>query len=312
MSIGVWEWVVCLPKEFELIWRGDISYVNALYLICLLAFMSNWTFRTCSKLAPLLPGLSLVSTISAELILAIRVVALWGRNRIVTGVTGALLSAEIGVMIAATTKYVALELPPGGSGCFATGTPGGRSLVILYWVLPCVFDAVVFGLTMWKAWQYTRSIGGGTPLLSVVIRDGTLIFFIIFLSNVVNVAFYAQTNTGIQPINSPFTVIITSMMACRLVLNLKSSGTRFLSEHSHHEHANLKHHPTCNRDTLRHGRRGHPDDDMEMQRSAQSRHEAPKVIYVQTDQVICVEGGAGSNMDIRKHSASPTGLDSPI
>lgn len=238
VAVGVWDCIVCFPKEYYQIWKSPNSMFKYLYITCryggllalsfiLTAFTSNWTFERCSRVAPLLPGLGLISTLSSDALLSIRTIALWEKNKYVTyGLVGLLLM-DTGCLIASSVNFVALQLPPGGTGCYATGAAGGRSLAILYWSVPLAVSALVFWLTMHRALIYWRRGGGGiNPLLKIIIRDQTMYFAVIFAFNLLNVIFYSQNEVGLQPLNSPFAVMITSILSCRLVLNLKGERGR--------------------------------------------------------------------------------------
>lgn len=74
------------------------------------------------------PGLGLISTMSGELILTLRVIALWNKSRILMIALFMLLTAEAAILIVAATQFFPAPVPVGTGGCFATGSPGGHSL----------------------------------------------------------------------------------------------------------------------------------------------------------------------------------------
>ncbi|KAJ3509242.1 hypothetical protein NLJ89_g5327 [Agrocybe chaxingu] len=60
-------------------------------------------------------------------------------------------------------------------------------------------------------------------LLNVLVRDGTLYFFVIFLVNLVNAFLFFLAPNNLKSVATTLSVMLTSVMISRLVLNLRSA-----------------------------------------------------------------------------------------
>ncbi|KAJ3513298.1 hypothetical protein NLJ89_g3026 [Agrocybe chaxingu] len=94
------------------------------------------------------------------------------------------------------------------------------------WIAPLVTDSCLFVLTLWRARRYLRNGGYADQklrIVQIVLRDGTLYFFVIFLANLMNTMIYFFSSAlDLKAIGASFSQLITSVMVSRLVLNLRS------------------------------------------------------------------------------------------
>ncbi|KAG6872365.1 hypothetical protein C0995_010284 [Termitomyces sp. Mi166 len=115
---------------------------------------------------------------------------------------------------------VPAELPPGFIGCIPNPKTGtGIRLSSLY-IAALVFDATIFVLTLGRAIYY-RFTGSVIPLATLIIRDGTLYFAVIFIVNLTNVFLLSA---DLSAINAPFATMITAILVARLMLNLRAAA----------------------------------------------------------------------------------------
>ncbi|KAJ7101348.1 hypothetical protein B0H15DRAFT_815760 [Mycena belliarum] len=87
------------------------------------------------------------------------------------------------------------------------------------WAGLAVFDCMIFLLTLYKAFSRRRPIGTG--LFTVLLRDGSIYFGVILMSNLSNILTFALGDDFTRGMPTTFTNIISSIMITRLMLNLR-------------------------------------------------------------------------------------------
>ncbi|KAH9953087.1 hypothetical protein BC827DRAFT_1250848 [Russula dissimulans] len=115
------------------------------------------------------------------------------------------------------------EIPvlSGFVGCSEfTPSLGGR-LATIAWVNMLVIDSVTFSLTLYKAF----TIGRGIRLLDVIVRDGTMYFFIVFIMNLVNILILRYSPPLRRTSTTVLTNVLSSTLMSRLVLNLREQNS---------------------------------------------------------------------------------------
>ncbi|KAJ6616643.1 hypothetical protein B0H10DRAFT_2036380 [Mycena sp. CBHHK59/15] len=235
-SILVWDWLSCLPQEWKYIWKakrpwGPIKILYFLvryYTLMVLVvtdvwFFANWSESSCAKHVRILPGVAVLIDLSVELVLALRVYALYGCDRTI-GIFLIVFSAGfLGVMIAVPIlAFDYTRLPSWPGPCIVTGKPSiaGPKFIVAFYAAPMTFDIVMTAMTVYKALR--QQPYGGSSLVNRIVRDGLLYFFAISSLNLLNVIFFVQSNTLIQAINAPMSIQLSSVLCCRLILNLRA------------------------------------------------------------------------------------------
>ncbi|KAG0145141.1 hypothetical protein CROQUDRAFT_659087 [Cronartium quercuum f. sp. fusiforme G11] len=235
-AVALWDWIICLPKEYRRIWKAPMSLIKILYfanryytlanlIFVLYGFNSSMTASQCNNFYKWEPGLASFTTIFAEAILVIRTYALWGKNKwILAGLmTGFLL--ECVVLLYAVTQFQAVPTrdptdPDSRGACIAGGGPGGHDWSMAYWVSPIIMDTLMLILTSIRALQY-RNRGVRSSVFQTFVRDGILYFAVVFVVNLINTIFYSLPNQALQAVNSPMSLLMTSIMCSHIVLSLR-------------------------------------------------------------------------------------------
>ncbi|KAH8923160.1 hypothetical protein BT69DRAFT_1281652, partial [Atractiella rhizophila] len=231
-SVTVWDWILALPKEYERIWKNPWSLIKVLYLfnrywtilvlgLSLGSFLSNFTQQTCDRFVIWIPALCMWVTVCSECILLVRTYAIWQKNKYVLWGLITLLTGEIAVLL--TSLHIFRPVPISGVGpCIATGgSKNGKDFTVAYWVSPIVFDTVVLILTLYRCIRYMKQ-GTRTPILKLFLRDGVLYFGCIFICNLINTIFYLLPNPALQAVNSPMSLLLTSVACSHIILNLRA------------------------------------------------------------------------------------------
>ncbi|KIJ54833.1 hypothetical protein M422DRAFT_240918 [Sphaerobolus stellatus SS14] len=208
----VYDHVLTFPLEVERIWKRKLTAPTVLYLIL-------------RYVIPFAPALSLIA------IMAIRTLALYNCDIRLMVILLIFLSAQFITMLilsisesvffssATQTKDIKgmeiIYIPI--LGCIPNEDNG---FIDLFWWSPLGLDTIIFVLTVWRLWHLGQRTPGAfrkEALIQVLLRDGFLYYAVICTINVVNVI-----NTFAGPKSTrPFGVNLSTVMACRLVLNLQ-------------------------------------------------------------------------------------------
>ncbi|KAF8643352.1 hypothetical protein AX16_009081 [Volvariella volvacea WC 439] len=230
-----WDYFMYLPQEISRIWKKSFTYISYLYLVNryygLLQFAivivlittpitDAISVETCKSIFLWQPVGALISTFLSQCIMFARVYALYSQSRVIAGILGTIMLAEMGVHVYTMTVVFPAPIPAPGVKipCVAIGP---LPWLIAFWVMPLVFDTVTFALTLYKSISYWRT-QVESPTLALLFRDGLIYFAAIFTMNFLNVILFVTQNETLQAINLPATLMLTIIMSCRLVLNMRA------------------------------------------------------------------------------------------
>ncbi|KIJ51878.1 hypothetical protein M422DRAFT_65192 [Sphaerobolus stellatus SS14] len=161
--------------------------------------------------------ISIRDTYNIQVILMIRVYALWGKNVYILLLLAILWIIQVALSGLAMAHSKPLALPHGLPGCIETGNGEAWAL---FWIMPLVTDTVIFALTLWRTGRWKR--GGATmPVLERFRRDGIMYFICIFSANLLNTVLFLHATEDLKAIGASFSQCITATMVSRLVLNLR-------------------------------------------------------------------------------------------
>jgi len=225
----IYDHILTFSDEVERIWTRKITgatilfflnrYLTPLQFIVITAFHDpEWTKEACDRFV-VFEGASTVALVAVcELIMILRVYALYGRSTLVAVSLLCLLAVQLSMTSIGLHTGFALPLPPGITGCLLTGSSRLYSAV---WVAPLVTDSCIFILTLWRTRQYIIN-SRSSPTFDLFIRDGAMYFFTIFGTNLLNALIYFLAPADLKNIGASFSLLMTSVMISRLVLNLRS------------------------------------------------------------------------------------------
>ncbi|KAF8269166.1 hypothetical protein EI94DRAFT_1682202 [Lactarius quietus] len=233
LSFLVWDVLITLDQEVEAIWtKPNKFYAKWLFLflrhfavsmqIALLfvgsrlAVNLHYTHSDCVKWYIFQEVGTQVLIATVESILIVRVHALYDRSRVVTSVLVLLFIVENIVMIVTLVGIV----PEIGFDPICTVVHSPPRL-LFFAVAFVSFETVLFFLTLFKFIVALRNGWGRTPVLFLLVRDGTWAFFLIFVTLCVNAGFYlGDGNSATSSIAFPWLLSMEAFAGARLVLNL--------------------------------------------------------------------------------------------
>ncbi|KAF9445273.1 hypothetical protein P691DRAFT_805935 [Macrolepiota fuliginosa MF-IS2] len=236
----VYDHLLTFDQEVERIWKQRLSAASVLFLVnryltimefivVLEAFHNpRWKGEVCRKSVAFEASGTIALVAVGELIMILRVFAIYGRNIRLLVVLMALWLAQVIVSGAGLRRGFPVPLPPQLTGCILTGDGPLPSL----WIAPLVTDSIIFFLTLYRAKRYASNGRFlASPTITILVRDGTIYFFLIFLANLANVSIYFSATRDLKDIGASFSQLITATMISRLVLNLRSASTSSSDEH---------------------------------------------------------------------------------
>ncbi|KAJ3484578.1 hypothetical protein NLI96_g5545 [Meripilus lineatus] len=163
---------------------------------------------------------TLITTLTVQAILQLRVYALYGRDPKILIFMLTLCVMEVGVMIVLAiltmTNLHGLPLKSTPTGCYYNGV---LALSTLFWVPSLVYEPILFLLVAYKAWPMTSG-HIGVPLVRRVARDSLLYFIIIFAELLANTIIWSRAITYIN-IVVPWSAALPSILGSRLMLNMR-------------------------------------------------------------------------------------------
>ncbi|GAA6060794.1 hypothetical protein JCM10212_005443 [Sporobolomyces blumeae] len=209
-----WDWLAMLPSEVRSFWRARWTYMKTAYML-----------KRVFWIEPL--GLIYVVFIT-DVILAIRVWAIYDRNRKMGFALCTLLFIDLSLMIGAGTQIRPTLLPAelrdllDFHGCIAGNyTEGQKGMVLVLSSVPLAMSTILLLLTLYRSYRLSKDCGGiKIPLLQKIVSSGTQVYAVILVSNLINVYFYAQSNPTIKAFGVPCCVVLSSVLSCRLALAL--------------------------------------------------------------------------------------------
>ncbi|KAI0775140.1 hypothetical protein BD413DRAFT_471858 [Trametes elegans] len=230
MAVSVYDWLVCLKDEWDLIWKANWTAVKFIYLWTryygLLAFaLELWLFNAqftaeqCKPLHYLLSLLVMWVSLGTEGIIAMRTYAFLGRQRWLGLSLVLMLLGETGFLLFVSAGHVMQNILPIVTRGPCTGTDyPGQHLVSGIYLAPVIFDCICTALSLW---QVTTLHTRGSRLVRVFVREGLFYFLLVSTGNLLNVIFMFQSNVNIQAINCFLNLVLSQVLCCRLVLNLR-------------------------------------------------------------------------------------------
>ncbi|KAF9051462.1 hypothetical protein BJ165DRAFT_1524400 [Panaeolus papilionaceus] len=239
----IYDHLITMDQEVERVWKQKISgasilfflnrYGNALALIVLIESFNDpsWPKEVCDRYVLFEGAQTIVLVAICELIMILRVFALYGRSISVLCFLMVLWCAQVVLSVIGIHTGWAVPFPPNVHGLGACILDGTSPLFLCLWVAPLTTDTCIFLLTVWRTRSYIFSRTRSTPIIQIFLRDGTIYFFIIFSANFLNFLIYVIAPPDLKAVGACFSQLITSVMVSRLVLNLRSVSTEKVDSH---------------------------------------------------------------------------------
>lgn len=246
ITVLFYDHLVTFAEETTYIWArrkhaSAILFLVNRYLGCFSTIaQAVMTFATvsperCIQYIHCRQTLLVVNHATVCILFILRTYALYGRNNclltllILTSIT---LASVVAWSLVGQQATTATNVP----GCqMIYDTKTAIHFAVSYEAL-CVFDTLIFGLTMYKTCKVgVQSFGHSKPdLVVLLLRDGAIYFGIVAIANLANiVSFYAAPEL-LKGGLSTFSICIAITMVSRLMLNLHKTADTGIFSHRQH------------------------------------------------------------------------------
>nr|GAT57419.1 predicted protein [Mycena chlorophos] len=246
--------------------QGRVPLLSLLGDLCRAVFViaSSWTIRSNSARSTSesqLPwrcgtksvlnvpvALALWNQVGSESVLLIRTYAFFNRNIYVLWLLISALSGVVAYQIYVDSAQMLLLpffKPPFDKGpCFPRSKPhsahllgffvGSVPLILRHanrrQIAPLAFDTIVTAMTVVKAINIRRRNGSpNSRLIQTFLREGVFYYILISIANLINGIFYLQPRQVISALNIPLSVVLSPVIATRLILDLRERGSETVS-----------------------------------------------------------------------------------
>ncbi|GAA5827355.1 hypothetical protein JCM5353_007554 [Sporobolomyces roseus] len=267
MGLFMWDFIASFPQESRYVWKSkwtplktfwllnryttmiaaitygvlilgkfpqgefpNSHYSSSPYIVNIDDLTSAFPSGLCSKIYWLQPVLGTLTITFCAVIAAIRVHAIFNRDRRILFLLITSLFASLTVTIVMLTQTDPLVTPQVAkvrfAGCMAT--QNDQKTFIISWIAPLCFDSLILFLVIFRSCSLRRKAGSsGSPTgLRKIVNKHILYFAVIAIVNGLNVGFYAFADPALKSINVPATIALTSIMSSRLVLSLYSDSSK--------------------------------------------------------------------------------------
>ncbi|KAJ7027896.1 hypothetical protein C8F04DRAFT_1292195 [Mycena alexandri] len=269
LSIVIYEHLANFPDEFNMMWKSRLSLSNAFYFwiryFTLLALLVDVSFMlrtewsdhmsfmvvdiaaSCQRFFFAEMATSTIITVSADMILILRVWILYGRSKKLLYFFVALITAEIIAMLTVgiyTIKPLVQYVHIGSNvgGCYSLGyilcpdvsdhiTKSGSTEVprlFTYFNVPVFIVAVtMFSMTLYKCGSTLVALGlGRTPMIALFMRDGVFWFLSLLVLSLVEIIIWARARPTLAQIPVVPATACVAVIGARVVLNIKQLASK--------------------------------------------------------------------------------------
>ncbi|KAJ6605826.1 hypothetical protein B0H10DRAFT_2076003 [Mycena sp. CBHHK59/15] len=242
--VSVYEWLETFTTEIKLIHTSRWNSIKVAYLLCryyalfswpfvLYAYVGNHTAQTCAELTRPVNYVLLPMQLFAQGVMLMRAYAFAGRD-----IRALVVLCVCYVALAATDVWLfcieVAQVPDeaydllGGTGCFpdyAAGRGGVRLVIAMS--ASVVMDLVSLSVIVFYCLR-KRSMRGS--LGRTFIRQGLLAFGIVLVVHSVSMGVYFDPRSFHNGVGFPYILIISNVMACRVILDLRRKAAPTESE----------------------------------------------------------------------------------
>ncbi|KAI0036317.1 hypothetical protein K488DRAFT_33167, partial [Vararia minispora EC-137] len=227
--IFAWDWIISLQNEWRLMWKAQWTPVKVFYFLCrywvlaitpyvLWCFCVNHPQDVCQRVYRSPVILAMWNQLFAECILLIRTYAFFGRDKRLLAILCAMLLGVVSYQLyVGIHRMLPLPFVSGDEGpCFPMSIPG-QADILGFFVAPFCFDTLITIATLAKAFIMRRRNGPSSKLITMFLREGIFYFILISIANLINGTFYFQSKADMSAIMIPLSVLMSPLLACRLV-----------------------------------------------------------------------------------------------
>jgi len=233
--LQLYEWIATAKKEIDLVHRSRWSSVKVAYLLCryytlliwplvMFAYVGNHTWDVCRRITAPVHILLAPSQLFPQAVMLMRAYAFCGRDKRVLMLLLTCYGGLVAIVIwAFCTHIVALPevvfLILEGTGCYPYYSKGHMGFRIGWAMLAATLMdlASLICICVYCACNRSRQIS----LAMYFIRQGMISFAFVVAVNVAAAVVFLDQSSPHNGLGLPFTIVISNLIACRIILGLR-------------------------------------------------------------------------------------------
>jgi len=267
-AIIIFDHIITLDEEVELIWKsswsmGKVLFVINRYYTLISVIVNNYalfsptlTDSFCLRFFQWQGWTGLIACMIAEVILQMRLYALYFLNKRVLAlmVTMFLMSSASSAAIMGTvlSGISALAHPlPGTTFCYPVNVPG---YFFAFWIPIIGFESLLCGLALYRGFETFRASGtlfqSGRHLVAILIRDSVLYFLVMFATYFTNMLVWISGTPNLLEIPIAFSVALSCCLGNRMILNVREVNRDIKEESKQRTGDTIKHQARVTRTSI--------------------------------------------------------------
>lgn len=239
LATQIMEFFHCFADEVEYIWHGRISFVTYLYAwsryFPLIAQIVNLVFmeiaqspsahdHTCLMGFITKAVTAQIATTCVELILLVRVHALYNRSRKSGILLGLVFITGFALEVTSDIRVIKSVIDSPNNICMPP--PYERLALALFAAGVGLVQSTLLFMTVSKVILGRKLGWGRTPLVSLMLRDGVIVFALLIVVVTLIITFEIAQNMEVLKWNAIFSwyVSLLSIVGCRVIMNMRRLG----------------------------------------------------------------------------------------
>jgi len=248
LTLNIYDHIMTLPQEIKYIWNRKFTavsflfFMNRYYALCVFIIgliadsAPNFNFATCTRFAlfqPLAGGIPL--TIMPDIVIGLRVYALYGRSKFIAILLATYLTAELGVALW-------LYLTPGGHPLNLPGPPDvmanptlqicveqnaddlGNLRSATFQFMQTIYDTAVFIMIGYKTVREAFVPKKNRSIKTLMAAHGLVYYAVVLATNLAWALMIILAPVGLKYSLAAPTLILVCMSVNKMTLSLRSFG----------------------------------------------------------------------------------------
>ncbi|TFK31293.1 hypothetical protein BDQ12DRAFT_217459 [Crucibulum laeve] len=244
LAIQVYELFTCLPDEIKYLWKCKFSATTYLYtwsryvplcaqiinvILSEMVYAASPSNKICIGNYIFKAVAGQLSLTCVEMIILLRVYALYNRSRRITYFLGGVFLTGLTLQIIGSVMLVTSAYT---GPILCSSSQASTMGLSLFAAGACVNETIMLFMTFLKVFGTYRDGWGRTPLVSVMIRDGLLVFVLLSVIISTMISFELVQHLSDSLWNTAFSCYIASLSitGCRLILKMRRLSVRNMDE----------------------------------------------------------------------------------
>jgi len=258
-AVLVYDYFLTQNDEVTLMWKNFknfslvnlVYFVNRYYAFCVFTLevienFSPFDYSKCKHYAPALPlGEGLTFSVLSNMVIGLRVYALYGRNKYMGAGIATYIVAQLGLglWIYTTPSLLPGPLPPPLNNsdftipalhlCFAIASVKlSLFQVASFQFMQTAYDSIAFGLIVFKTFKSAFEVGpqGRDSIRTLIVKHGLVYYVIVFTMNFTWAMMIIFAPLNLKNTFASPTLVLTCISVNRLTLSLKGFSEREANE----------------------------------------------------------------------------------